>query len=100
MKVAQLCPALCDPMDHTVHGILQAGVLEWIAFPFSTGSSQLRDGIQVSHIAGGFFTSWATSEFVLVVYKISLSLLKSRSRDFATEIYTIAIYGGYLVSFN
>ena len=34
-KVAQLCPTLCDPMDYTVHGILQARVLEWVAFPFS-----------------------------------------------------------------
>ena len=46
-----------DPMDYTVHGILQARVLEWVAFPFSRGSSQPRDRTQVSHIAGGFFTS-------------------------------------------
>ena len=62
VKVAQSCPALCDPMDYTVHGILQARILEWVAFPFSKGSSQLRDQSQVSHIAGGFFTSWATRE--------------------------------------
>ena len=37
MKVAQLCPTLCDPMDYTVHGILQARMLEWVAFPFSRG---------------------------------------------------------------
>ena len=43
VKVAQSCPTLCDPMDYTVHGILQAGVLEWVAFPFSRGSSQPRD---------------------------------------------------------
>ena len=41
VKVAQLCPTLCDPMDYTVHGILQARILEWVAFPFSKGSSQL-----------------------------------------------------------
>ena len=45
-----------------VHGILQARILEWVAVPFSRGSSQPRDGTQVSHIAGGFFTSWATRE--------------------------------------
>ena len=45
-----------------LHGILQARILEWIAFPFSRGSSQPRDGTQVSHIAGRFFTSWATRE--------------------------------------
>ena len=43
VKVAQLCPTLCDPMEHTVHGILQARILEWVAFPFSRGSSQPRD---------------------------------------------------------
>ena len=40
-----------------VHGILQARILEWVAFPFSRGSSQPRDQTQVSRIAGGFFTS-------------------------------------------
>ena len=40
VKVAQLCPTLCDPMDYTVHGILKARILEWVAFPFSRGSSQ------------------------------------------------------------
>ena len=101
VKVAQSCPALCDPTDYTVHGILQARILEWVAFsssrdlpnpgikprsptlqrilyllshqgsprllewvafPFSRGSSYPRDQTQVSHIAGGFFTSWATRE--------------------------------------
>ena len=45
------------PMDYTVHGILQARILQWVAIPFSRGSSQPRDQTQVSHIAGGFFTS-------------------------------------------
>ena len=49
-------------MDYTVHGILQARILEWVAIPFSRGSSQPRDQIQVSRIAGGFFTSWAKRE--------------------------------------
>ena len=43
VKVAQSCLTLCDPMDHTVHGILQARILEWVAIPFSRGSSQPRD---------------------------------------------------------
>ena len=59
-KITQSCPTLCDPMDYTVHGILQARILEWVAFPFSRGSSQSRDQTQVSRIAGRFFTSWAT----------------------------------------
>ena len=54
VTVTQLCPTLCNPMDYTVHGILQARILEWVAFPFSRGSSQPRDQTQVSHIAGGF----------------------------------------------
>ena len=45
-----------------LHGILQARRLEWVAFPFSRGSSQPRDRTQVSCSAGGFFTSWATGE--------------------------------------
>ena len=59
--VAQSCPTLCDPMDisspgSSVHGILQAQILEWAAIPFSRGASQLRDQTQVSCITGGFFT--------------------------------------------
>ena len=42
VKVAQLCLTLCQPMDYTVHGILQARILEWVAFPFAMGSSQPR----------------------------------------------------------
>ena len=56
VKVVQLCPPLCDPVDYTVHGILQARILEWVAFPFSRGSSQPRDCTQVSCVAAGFFT--------------------------------------------
>ena len=42
---------------HAVHGILQVRILEWVAFPFSRGSSQPRDRTQVSCLAGGFYTS-------------------------------------------
>ena len=57
VKVAQSCPVLCDPMDYIVCGILQARILEWVAIPFSRGSSQPRDQTQVSLILGRFFTS-------------------------------------------
>ena len=57
VKVTQLCPALCDPKDYTVYGILQTRILECVAFPFPRGSSQLRDPTEVSHIADGIFTS-------------------------------------------
>ena len=57
VKVTQLCLILWDPMDYTVHGILQARILEWVALPFSKGFSQPRGQTQVSCIAGGFFIS-------------------------------------------
>ena len=57
VKVTQPCTTLCDLMDYTVHGILQARILEQTAIPFSRGSFQPRDQTQVSHIAGRFFTS-------------------------------------------
>ena len=62
MKFTQSCLAPCNPMDYTAPGILQARILEWIAFPFLRGSSQPRDQTQVSCIASGFFTSWSRRE--------------------------------------
>ena len=56
VKVVQPCLTLCNPTDYTVHGILQARILEWVA----RGFSQHRDQTQFSRIAGGFFISWAT----------------------------------------
>ena len=58
---------LCDPVDHSlpgfsVHGILQARILEWVAISFSRGSSQPRDQTRIPHIAGRCFTVWATRE--------------------------------------
>ena len=49
-------------MGYTVHGILQARILEWVAIPFSSGSSPPRDLTQVFRIAGRFFNGWATRE--------------------------------------
>ena len=65
--VTQLCPTLCNPLDcsppgSSVHEILQARILEWVAIPFSTGSSQPRHQTRVSHFAVRFFTIWATWE--------------------------------------
>ena len=56
VKFTQSCPTLCNPMDYIVHGILQARILEWAAFPFSKGSPQPKDQTQVADIAGRFFT--------------------------------------------
>ena len=62
------------------HGILQARTLEWAALPFSRGSSQPRDWTQVSHIAGRFFTSWATREaqttFMIIISSYSFSAIR------------------------
>ena len=67
LKIAQLCLILCDPMAYTVRGILQARILEWIAFPFSRGSFQPRDQICVScisYIAGRFFTAELVAQMI------------------------------------
>ena len=72
--VWESCLTLCDPRDYSplgssVHGILQAGILEWVAMPFSRGSSWPRDQTQVSCTAGKFFTIWATREAQLIYMK-------------------------------
>ena len=88
VKVTLACPTLCNPMDYTVYGILQARILEWVVFPFSRGSSQPRDWTQVSHITGGFFTSWAT-------IAISFSRGWSRPRDW-THISSVSCIGRWV----
>jgi len=76
-EVTQSCLTLCDPMDcslqdFSVHGILQARVLEWVTISFSRGSSWPRDRTQVSLIGGRHFNLWATR--ALIVRKLSLKL--------------------------
>ena len=71
VKFDQSCLTVCDPMDHSlpgsfVHGILKARILEWVAIPFSSGTSQPRDQTPVSCIAGRFFAIWATREILLI----------------------------------
>ena len=68
--VAQSCltiwdPMDCSPPDDSVHRILQARILEWVAIPFSKGSSRPRNRTQVSCTASGFFTIWATREITM-----------------------------------
>ena len=65
--VTQWWPSLCNTMDRSlpgssVHGILQARILEWVPIPFSRGSALPRDWTQVSGTAGRFFTIWTTRE--------------------------------------
>ena len=66
-EAARSCLTLCYPVDcslsgSSVHGIFQARVLEWIGISFSRGSSQPRNQIRISRIAGRCFTVWATRE--------------------------------------
>ena len=77
--VTQWCPTLCDPMDSSspgssVHGVLQTRTLEWAAIPFSRGFFQPRDQFQVFHIAGRFFTIWATREAYIYSFSGSFPL--------------------------
>ena len=68
--IAKLCLTLCDPMDcslpgSSVHGILQARVLEWVAMLSSRASSQPRDQTWVSCMAGRFFTNGPSSQSIM-----------------------------------
>ena len=81
-KVAQSCLTLCDPTDCSppgspVHGVLQARILEWVAIPFSRGSSRPRDRTWVSRIGGRFFVTQATRE---ALNKVIASLSGSSHR--------------------
>ena len=82
------CPTLCDPMDcspsdSSVHGIIQARILEWAAIWFSRGSSCPRDQTQVFCFAGSFLTNWATRESQVAYWVVLLtsSFLKRFPRE-------------------
>ena len=97
VKVAQLCPTLCDPMDYTGHPLcphrlyspwnFPGRILKWVVVPFSRGSSQPKDQTQVSHTAGRFFTSWTTRE---AQYQISMHYF---SFETAKHFISVAIGG-------
>ena len=79
MLIPQLYRTLCDPLDcslpgSSVHGILQARILEWVAISFSRGSSQPRDQTLASWIAGRLFTIWATRKAPQVVHWLRIHL--------------------------
>ena len=78
VNVTQSCLTLCDPMNYslpgpTVHEILQTRIIEWVAIPFSRGSSQPRDQPQFSGITGGFFTIWDTREYIHIYIWIKMT---------------------------
>ena len=76
VKVTQSYPILYDFMDYRVHGILQARILEWVAYLFSNGSSWPRNWTRVSCIAGRFFTTWAIREEFNIGIFFYISTLK------------------------
>ena len=78
VKVTQLCPTLRDSMGYTVHGILQARILEWVIYPFSSRSCWSRNRTGVSCIAGRFFTNWAIRKTQLSTEQSPSSLVKCR----------------------
>ena len=91
--------SVCDPMDYTVHGILQARIPEWVASAFSRGSSQPRDWTQVSHTAGGFFTCWTTRELGCILQAIHpMPSFRGSSppRDWIHICYGSSTAGGFL----
>ena len=78
--VAQLCPTLWDPMDcslpdSSVHGILQARILDWVTIPFFRVSFWLKYSTRVSLISGRFFTIWANREAQRNTFPLSLNSL-------------------------
>ena len=105
VKVFQSCPTLRDPMDYTVPGILQTRILDWLPFPFSRGSSQSRDQTQISRIACGFFTSWATREALTRVcggeiwscYKKGICLIHARWINSRDQLYSTVLIGSNTV---
>ena len=90
MLVAQSCLTLCSSIDSSspgssVYGILHERILEWVAIPFSKGSSLSRDQTQVFHIAGRFFTIWATREVLYVnkrTYNTFVHITLAKIMDF------------------
>ena len=84
MKVTQSYLALCNPMDHTIHGILQARILEWVAVPFSSRSSWPRKRTGVSCIAGGFLTSRANRK----AHPPSLTYLQTPDMEITSTLFT------------
>ena len=97
VKVARSSLTLCDPMGYTVHGILQARILQWVAFLFFRGSSQPRDRTLISSIAGGFFTSWATRKALICRDALCL-LLNNSLNKYLFRYYSSTYFCLYLTN--
>ena len=71
---------VCSLPGSSVHGVLQASILAWIAIPFSRGSPWPRDQTQVSHVAGRFFTVWAVRDILIKIILKILDIKKSTAK--------------------
>ena len=80
VKDAQSCPTLCDPMDCTVQGILQARILEWVAFPFSRGSSQPRHRTQVSPHCSWIFSQLSHKRSPRIMERVAYPFSRGSSQ--------------------
>ena len=82
---SEICSVVSDSLwihGNTVHGILQARILEWVAFSFSRGSSKPRDWTQAFRIAGRLFTNWATRKTPNPIFSaIKLKILKCSKKE-------------------
>ena len=100
-EVTQSCLTLCNPMGcsppgSSVHGILQARILEWVTIFFSRGSSQPRDQTQVSCIAGRHFILWATREVSLPLTPPYSRSLTKTSRIDPSKVTVLSVQTIYL----
>ena len=96
-EFGQSCPTLCNPMDcippgSSIHGIFQAGVLEWIAISFSSWSSWSGYQTQVSHISGRRFTIWATRGTVLGCNLKNNRIISVRLQGKSFNVIVIQVY--------
>ena len=83
VNVIQSCLTLCSPMDYRVRGIFQARILEWVAFPFSRGSSQPRNRTYVSHIAG------TINSRAIIMFNIYSKMCLERIKKYLFQVFDL-----------
>ena len=98
MLVAQSCLTLCNPMDcnpphSSVHGILQARILEWVAIPFSRESSRSGDWNGDTYIAGRFFTIW----FIWDLECILMPICRYKHSNFLSKVNIVVFIYIYII---
>ena len=103
MVKSESCSVVSDslrPHDYTVHGLLQASILEWVAYPFSRGSSWPRNQNGVSCIAGRFFTNWAIRVWIPNQYKVCVILHFVYLSIYLSKIFSPAPASGLELQFS